>query len=233
MIELLVLIAIIAVLAALLMPAVIRARARGYEAACRSNMRQHYSAFLHYAGDHDGYFPGHVNPPFVGADCNPNTWVIWQTALVKGRYLSGWTNAAGNRGFVTRGLDCPANVNGYYPEPGSTSGASTFRNGNPDYLYNAEMGSDCPNTAPKIRLSSIANPAKKAILFEGGQQYGWAAFRSNYLIDGNSIYFNSSSVSYSIADPHSDSSNVLLLDGHVESFARGKIDWKIAALSQP
>lgn len=238
MVELLVVVAVIAVLAALLTPAVLGARAKGHDAACRSNMRQHYSAFMHYASDNDGLLPGFLNPPSVGAPCNGNTWIIWQTTLVKDGYLSGWMS--GNRGLVTRGLDCPANINGYYPEPGSTPGNFTFRNGNPDYLYNAGMGVD-PSCAgiglPKVRLSSIANPSQKAVLFEGGQQYGWAQYRSNYALSAeqssDAIYFNPSSISYTIADPHANASNVLMLDGHVESFARGKIDWQIAALSQP
>ncbi len=239
LIELLVVAAIIMVLAALLSPVVQSALGKGRDVACRSNMRQHYNAFLQYAGDHDGLFPGVLNPPEPGAACNQTTWVIWQTTLVKDGYLSGWTNAAGNRGFVARGLDCPANVNGYYPEPGSTPGNTTFKNGSPDYLYNAEMGYDASCNAaaggarPLVRLSSIDKVSDKGVLFEGGNPFGWPAYRSGYTITGWSGYFDPTLVTYSIADPHANRSNVLFLDGHVASFHRGTIDWQIATIPLP
>jgi len=230
LVELLVVVAIIAVLAALLAPAVLGARAKGHDAACRSNLRQHYSAFLHYASDHDNQLPGYVNPPWPGAPCNDQTWVIWQTTLIKEGYLAGWSEGA--RGFVALGLGCPVNINGYY----TSSEKSTYRS--PGYLYNTGMGIDpsCAgnsNPPPKKVLSSVENPSKKGLLFEGGQLYGAAAFRSGYAIEGWTGYFDTNLLTYSIADVHGNRSNVLMLDGHVESFERGKIDWKIAALDLP
>ncbi|HMP77651.1 MAG TPA: prepilin-type N-terminal cleavage/methylation domain-containing protein [Kiritimatiellia bacterium] len=239
LIELLVVVAIIMVLAALLSPALQSALARGHDSTCRSNLKSHYTALLRYSLDRNGQFPGVFNPPSAGADCNSSTWVIWQTTLVKGGYLPGWTNAAGNRGFVARGLDCPANLNGYYPEPGSTPGNTTFKNGSPDYLYNAEMGYDasCAAAAGGARslvdISMIDGVSRKGVMFEGGNPYGWPEYRSGYTITGWAGYFDPTLVTYSIADPHGNRSNVLFLDGHVESFVRGTIDWRIAALTNP
>jgi prepilin-type processing-associated H-X9-DG protein len=66
LIELLVVVAIVAVLAALLMPALKRAREMGQAAACAGNLRQIGAAALCYASDHDG---------FVMA---PAGWRFWQ-----------------------------------------------------------------------------------------------------------------------------------------------------------
>ena len=57
LVELLVVIAIISILAALLMPAVLKGRDQAHMATCASNMRQIGAAILLFAGDHDGAFP--------------------------------------------------------------------------------------------------------------------------------------------------------------------------------
>jgi len=57
LIELLVAIAIIAVLFGLLMPAVLRAATKSHDAVCMSNLRQIHQALMMYAADHDDQFP--------------------------------------------------------------------------------------------------------------------------------------------------------------------------------
>jgi prepilin-type N-terminal cleavage/methylation domain-containing protein len=57
LIELLVVIAIIGILAALLLPALARARQKGQQAVCLSNLKQIGLAFEMYINDHDNRFP--------------------------------------------------------------------------------------------------------------------------------------------------------------------------------
>ena len=57
LIELLVVIAIIGILAALLLPALVRARDSAMMAKCQSNLKNLASAYLIYAADNNGWFP--------------------------------------------------------------------------------------------------------------------------------------------------------------------------------
>jgi prepilin-type N-terminal cleavage/methylation domain-containing protein len=57
LIELLVVITIIAILAALLLPTLARAKQKGQQAACLSNLKQIGLAFEMYLGDHENRFP--------------------------------------------------------------------------------------------------------------------------------------------------------------------------------
>ncbi len=57
LVELLVVISIIALLIALLMPALRRARMAAHQVVCASNLHQIHVASVAYAMDHDGYFP--------------------------------------------------------------------------------------------------------------------------------------------------------------------------------
>lgn len=59
LIELLVVIAIIGILAALLLPALVKARDSAYMATCQSNMKNLASGYIIYSSDNDGWFPQH------------------------------------------------------------------------------------------------------------------------------------------------------------------------------
>ena len=69
LLELLVVIAVVAILAALIFPAVESVREAALGSACISNLRQIGAGIFAYAGDHDGMIPcGPKAPPFT----NPN-----------------------------------------------------------------------------------------------------------------------------------------------------------------
>ncbi len=86
--ELLVVVAIIAILLALLMPAVSAAREMAKRAECANNLRQLGAAETAYATDHDGYF----TPSFVVNDGGHENWPICWTAPF-------WTTFGANYGL--------------------------------------------------------------------------------------------------------------------------------------
>ena len=66
MLELLVVVGIIALLIALLLPAISRARAEARAIACGSNLRQVALAICTYAAEHRGHFPPNTDQPSPG-----------------------------------------------------------------------------------------------------------------------------------------------------------------------
>jgi len=62
LIELLVVIVIIGLLAALLLPALVGARRRAQAAVCQSNLRQISLGFMLYTSDYDGVYPAAADP---------------------------------------------------------------------------------------------------------------------------------------------------------------------------
>jgi len=74
LIELMVVIAIIAILAAILVPNFLHARAQAQTSACEGNLKHIATALEEYATDHNGQYPGAggaVDPALFGGAGNP------------------------------------------------------------------------------------------------------------------------------------------------------------------
>jgi prepilin-type processing-associated H-X9-DG protein len=82
-VELLVTLAVIALLAALLLPALSGARARGQATVCQSNLRQLGLAFMSYLHDSNDTFPAGAGTGAFGAQ--PEDWVWWQNTTTAGQ----------------------------------------------------------------------------------------------------------------------------------------------------
>jgi prepilin-type N-terminal cleavage/methylation domain-containing protein len=81
LIELLVVIAIIGILAAILLPALARAREAARRASCANNLKQFGLVFKMYANEHDGKFPTCM---FQGLAGFPGTNLL-QHKVISGR----------------------------------------------------------------------------------------------------------------------------------------------------
>ncbi len=88
LIELLVVISVIALLIALLLPALEQARFAGRRTQCTSNIRQQVMAQLVYAGDSGGRFAEHNDPwpEYVRSPSNTSRSNIWY--VMRGQYVT-------------------------------------------------------------------------------------------------------------------------------------------------
>jgi len=89
LVELLVVIGIIALLVAILLPTLNRARKSAYAVKCQSNVRQICNGLIMYANENKGWFPsisssgvwmGSINGPASTDDQSASDWIHWQTA---------------------------------------------------------------------------------------------------------------------------------------------------------
>src|SRR3954454_17052201 len=74
LVEMLVVVGLVALLAALLLPSASRAREKARGVHCMSNLRQIAAGFIAYATDNEGYFPA----PAGWQGVFPEDWVHWQ-----------------------------------------------------------------------------------------------------------------------------------------------------------
>ena len=110
LVELLVVIGIIALLIAILLPALNKARQQAVMVRCQSNLHQIGMALQMYAGDNKGYYP-----PSYGYNGNELFWtgtnnVVHHLGMLLGdwKYLAGWIIPANSKYIPNRdSLTCP------------------------------------------------------------------------------------------------------------------------------
>lgn len=163
LIELLVVVAIVALLAALLFPVFVKARARGRQTACLSNLRQLGLATFQYAQDYDGHYPYGGDP----VDLDTDSWgfamkgIYWP--VVQQMQLNGQTLPNVMAGYVKdRELwHCPSDkgceVAGVQENVLLVASPSSFEEYGMSYAYTTELALEA-QTISTVRAWSAAPP---------------------------------------------------------------------------
>jgi prepilin-type N-terminal cleavage/methylation domain-containing protein/prepilin-type processing-associated H-X9-DG protein len=154
LVELLVVVGIIAILMALLIPALARARKQAQQVACLSNLRQLGAAFIAYTQDHRGSVPAPAN----GIREQAEDWVYWQPGRdeTAGRIFNYLDKDL-------RVLTCPSGVPdrpGQPPYPYSYSVNHHFT-GDASYGVFGQAWSTSP-----CRLAEVVDSSRKVMVIE-------------------------------------------------------------------
>lgn len=154
MVEMLIVVAILALLAALLLPAIARARQGAYRATCQSNLRQLGLAFHQYTQDYDETYPIYY-PPGLGPGAVPTyaggTAGDWPRASGQnwGAQLYPYTK---NRQIYT----CPAD-----PTRSANPAWSAV-----SYGYNHNIPFSAGGSAPHNHVAEMNQTSRTVLAFE-------------------------------------------------------------------
>lgn len=195
LIELLVVISIVALLIALLLPAIAQAREQGYNITCGVNLRSFHLAFSLYAEDHNDCLP----PTFDATiDFNPGyVGTAWLTEIHD--YLCPaddiWVPEYGYRSPHHVAVSCPS--------------ISHLSYGNWNYLANkSALGWRNTSSDDFSKLSAFERPALTALVADSGLMAGaWAGGKLiHYWADYTTLDH--------LGTWHHDATNIVFVDGH-------------------
>ena len=160
LIELLVVIAIIGILAALLLPALNRARGMAKSSFCKNNLKQLDLVFQVYAGDYGSWTQGTIwNDPVDQSDDQH-----WAIALISGGYISGLREP----GWVstnTLSIQCSENI--CYTAPEKTCRCNSYIIPDQPSAWVQYNGHAQTGIAYK-KLSEVKKPASTMTVIENG-----------------------------------------------------------------
>ncbi|MBI5833589.1 MAG: DUF1559 domain-containing protein [Armatimonadetes bacterium] len=202
LIELLVVIAIIAILAAILFPVFAKAREKGRQASCQSNLKQMGVAFMQYTQDYDETLPGNYYTP------NGGTWMMEIQPYLKSYQV--YACPSDSKNFAAG--------DAWYCAPTGQTKLS--------YGYNAYISTNAPltggtggNSNVGLALAALVAPANTVMSADNGRDPANAD--PTVAINANPpfILFNANANGGYWSSPlgrHMGGANTLFCDGHVK-----------------
>lgn len=204
LIEMLVVIAIIAILAALMTPALRKAVGTSRSIQCLNNERQLGIAFFGYVGSYNGYMP-HVYDYFAG--CSAYDW-CWATSLVPFINSGAEANSTGLKENITA-FQCPVQTAKYVELGGSVRQKSS------SFGMNGNLGISHKTYYDLwMKHSKLACPSKTICITEGGW-YG-TTYSAAYML--NKYYLETAVKVHDDMGVHNSRINILWCDGSASSW---------------
>lgn len=227
LLELLTVIAIIAIVAALLFPAVNAGTTRANSSRCQSNLRQWMAAMDLYLVDHQGIFPGQGNTAEAGQMADARSTNAWFNSLPPYVGMPALSNLWASR-IMPRPKEksvfiCP----GAAPTPAPPASDPRMYYGS--YSYNLWLDAGNRGCAASggsglgryLRISQIKNPARFVVWADGpagtgangnyGYSYAWT----------HPVYMAYPAVGDAFR--HAGKANLCFADGHTESCSKNDI----------
>lgn len=218
LIEMLVVIAIIAVLAALSFPILSKTQQRGLAVKATSRLQQTFVAFQGYAADNNGNLPAAGGMPDVPGEASGN-WVMRIQPYADGRPFSGWKVP----GQLAECFVCPVwqQTTTYKNALWNTGFGMNYRLGRPD----SPVAST--DTATQRKQVSVVKNASRKILVAPSDGWGvqFQVFNKNYKNKGflGPKRYGNSNPSAAAAQ-QKGFGIYLFVDGHVQQLTPEELD---------
>ena len=225
LIELMIVISVIAILVALLLPALHSAREKGRTTLCLSNQKQNFLALAQYANDF-GWYPAAKGSQAEIDDFNQGYWYMKLLPYLgfkrKFSGATGWTNVGIAR--VWKSLNCP-NLERIHKIDTAAFALNGFRNAEDIGLRG--IVSRTPgnkNQAHYIRAdASFSNrrPISKLAL-SGDMNCNKTTGSTNPEIENGQL-FDDSQPGFTISMRHANRKNILFMDGTITTWGKAQM----------